>query len=115
MWGRIHIPKHSFIVWLALIRRLAVKTRLVQWRVMNDASYCFCHDQKEDVEHLFYDTLSRQECGLLFCKSMLYQKTEAKRSWRGEVSWFTKKTIGKSLACFSEKSSFLCGCLLYLD
>jgi len=27
VWGSLHIPRHSFIAWLALLNRLTTKTR----------------------------------------------------------------------------------------
>ena len=31
IWGKNHIPRCSFIIWLALKKRLAVKTLLHKW------------------------------------------------------------------------------------
>ncbi|XP_010686855.1 uncharacterized protein LOC104901011 [Beta vulgaris subsp. vulgaris] len=47
-------PKSLFITWLAVLNRLATKTRLAQWNLVNDTSCVLCNDAEEDTQHLFF-------------------------------------------------------------
>uniref|UniRef100_A0A803PM74 Reverse transcriptase zinc-binding domain-containing protein n=1 Tax=Cannabis sativa TaxID=3483 RepID=A0A803PM74_CANSA len=42
VWGRFNIPKHSFILWLAIQNRLKTKDRLQRFQIVNDATCNLC-------------------------------------------------------------------------
>lgn len=59
VWFYGNIPKHAFILWLAVLGRLATKDRLIQTRFVNQsiiAPNCvLCDQASEDHQHLFFD------------------------------------------------------------
>lgn len=94
MWGKCVIPRHSFIVWLALLDRLAVKTGQFKWRITENATCPLCNQQEETVERLFFKCSFSSRVW-----KVLLQKCSIQRAgfgWRKEVSWFTRKAIRKS-------------------
>ena len=53
VWG-LHIPKCSFILWLALHNKLATKLRLFNWGMVNDVNCTFCNPNVESIDHLYF-------------------------------------------------------------
>ncbi|XP_050232088.1 uncharacterized protein LOC126680874 [Mercurialis annua] len=97
IWFNGNVPRHAFIVWLALKRRLLTRDRLVHWRICSTASCVFCQNADESIDHLFFECIFSKtvwERVLLACGI-----SRVIMNWRREVSWFTKKTSGKSLLC----------------
>ncbi|XP_062106391.1 uncharacterized protein LOC133817803 [Humulus lupulus] len=54
VWGRLNIPKHSFILWLAVQNRLKTKERLQRFNILNDSTCLLCNSQPESATHLFF-------------------------------------------------------------
>jgi len=52
VWESWCLPRHSFILWLALLKRLQTKDRL--YFVDIDVSCVFCQDYEENHDHLFF-------------------------------------------------------------
>lgn len=52
--GQVCCARHNFITWLALMNRLAVKTRLVRWGVINNSICRLCLSGVETVEYIFF-------------------------------------------------------------
>jgi hypothetical protein len=52
VWEPWCLPRHSFILWLALLKRLRTKDRL--HFVDIDVSCVFCQDHEESHDHLFF-------------------------------------------------------------
>lgn len=48
-----HTPRHSFIVWLAILNKLSTKDRLVKWMPSADTQYVLCGGL-ELRDHLFF-------------------------------------------------------------
>ncbi|CAN1725564.1 hypothetical protein LINPERHAP1_LOCUS139 [Linum perenne] len=74
VWGKLLIPRHSFICWLVMQNRLATKQRLAKWGIGVDIKFSFCA-QPDDRDHIFADCVFGQRvcaaCGLpdsLTCK-----------------------------------------------
>ncbi|XP_062085485.1 uncharacterized protein LOC133791578 [Humulus lupulus] len=55
VWGRLNIPKHSVIMWLATLDRLKTKQRLLNFQMVNSSTYLFCDIHEESVTHLFFE------------------------------------------------------------
>ena len=111
LWGQMHIPRHSFICWLAMKKRLATKNRLLKWRLVNDASCCFCGYNEESLNHLFFDCCFTTDVW----KKVLFacQINRNPLSFNREVSWFSKKASGKSLLARTRRIAF-CATIYYL-
>ena len=54
VWSKWNIPKHSFILWMAWLNRLATRNRIKRFKDIADDKCVFCSDQQEDTEHLFF-------------------------------------------------------------
>uniref|UniRef100_A0A803P4D4 Reverse transcriptase zinc-binding domain-containing protein n=1 Tax=Cannabis sativa TaxID=3483 RepID=A0A803P4D4_CANSA len=61
-WNRLSIPKHCFLVWIALLNRLQTKDRLLKYHIVSDDRCLFYHGNSATVEHLFFDCSFSQEC-----------------------------------------------------
>ncbi|XP_048498219.1 uncharacterized protein LOC125496719 [Beta vulgaris subsp. vulgaris] len=48
-------PRSLFITWLAVLGRLATKSRLAQWNMISDTTCVLCNDAEEDIQHLFFN------------------------------------------------------------
>ncbi|XP_030478174.2 uncharacterized protein LOC115695235 [Cannabis sativa] len=55
VWNRLNIPKHSVILWLAMLNRLKTKERLLKHGLQVSELCCLCNDQVETVQHLFFE------------------------------------------------------------
>ncbi|KAL2894169.1 hypothetical protein RDABS01_010078 [Bienertia sinuspersici] len=53
-WNRASIPKHCFIWWLVVQRRLMVKKRLFNYGICSDSWCVLCGSQEETHDHLFF-------------------------------------------------------------
>jgi len=54
IWFPCAIPKHAFILWLAVQNRLTRSDRLLVWGFNGDPLCGFCHHVIENRDHLFF-------------------------------------------------------------
>jgi hypothetical protein len=61
VWFPLAIPKQAFILWLATKNRLVTGVRLLSWGYRGDIQCCFCRNQMESRNHLFFvdDTIPK--------------------------------------------------------
>lgn len=55
VWFSNCIPKHAFILWLAIRRKLMTQDRMQFWQSDRDLNCAFCHMQLDSVDHLFFE------------------------------------------------------------
>ena len=55
VWFRHHVPRHSFLLWLALRGRLATQDRLLSYGLVSDIKCYLCLGNVEDHNHLFFE------------------------------------------------------------
>ncbi|XP_056866508.1 uncharacterized protein LOC130512479 [Raphanus sativus] len=55
VWFKEHIPRNSFISWLALLRRLPTRDRLRSWGMNVPAQCVLCNGGIETHHHLFFE------------------------------------------------------------
>jgi len=85
VWFPKAIPKHAFILWLAIRRALATQVRLLSFGLLASMKCVFCGIEREDVDHLFFSCSFAEKiwfillsmCGLPICT----------RDWNGIISW----------------------------
>ena len=53
IWARASIPRHAFIAWVFIQRRLPTKVRLNKFFHQNDLHCLLCNNPTEDDTHLF--------------------------------------------------------------
>lgn len=58
VWYSCCIPKHSFILWLAIRRKLMTQDSMQEWQPGGDLKCVFCGLQRDSVEHLFFIAIS---------------------------------------------------------
>ncbi|XP_057548044.1 uncharacterized protein LOC130826473 [Amaranthus tricolor] len=51
------VPKHRFITWLTVKRRLFTRDRLLNFNVVEDATCVFCKTDTETDDHLFFNCI----------------------------------------------------------
>lgn len=54
VWSASNILRHSFVLLLALQKRLLIKDKLMQWRIVESDEYVLCKTASEKLEHLFF-------------------------------------------------------------
>lgn len=54
VWFSCCIPKHSFILWLAIRRKLMTQDRMQNWQGAGNLRCVLCENQRDSVEHLFF-------------------------------------------------------------
>ena len=54
IWYSQCIPKHSFILWLALHDRLSTQDNLMKWGIHSVNRSYLCYNKAEDLEHLLF-------------------------------------------------------------
>ncbi|XP_021715612.1 uncharacterized protein LOC110683526 [Chenopodium quinoa] len=62
VWNNFNIPKHSFILWLAMHDRLRPREKLLKYDVCAEDSLLLCGANIEDRQHLFFNCTYSQEC-----------------------------------------------------
>ncbi|XP_020249193.1 uncharacterized protein LOC109826575 [Asparagus officinalis] len=55
VWDSKNYPKHSFILWLAVLNRLQTKDRLLRRGIIQSAQCCLCSSAQESRSHLFFE------------------------------------------------------------
>ncbi|XP_062074925.1 uncharacterized protein LOC133778931 [Humulus lupulus] len=104
VWNRTIIPKHRFILWLAVLDRLQMKDRLFRFNTTTDYLCLICGSNRETREHVFFDCHLRSSC-LRKIKSWLEWKTAASTThkllrWiaKARLSQFRKQVLMVALA-----------------
>ncbi|KAG7550876.1 Reverse transcriptase zinc-binding domain [Arabidopsis thaliana x Arabidopsis arenosa] len=54
VWFKEHVPRFSFITWLAILARLPTRDRLRRWGMNIPATCVLCSTRDESHEHLFF-------------------------------------------------------------
>ncbi|XP_071699019.1 uncharacterized protein [Rutidosis leptorrhynchoides] len=55
VWFNQMVPKHAFILWLAIWNRLPTQDMLSKWNVCTSYSCPLCDEMPDSVEHLFFE------------------------------------------------------------
>lgn len=55
VWFKEHVPRFSFITWLAMLKRLPTRDRLRRWGMNTPTSCVLCSNGEESHEHLFFE------------------------------------------------------------
>ncbi|XP_050217477.1 uncharacterized protein LOC126668315 [Mercurialis annua] len=104
VWFKGNIPRFSFITWLALMNRLLTRDKLFKWKVIQDEKCCFCNTASESINHLFFECSYSRGIWNRLLADMNINRDGV--SWRREVSFFVRRTKGKSRLAIFRKSIF---------
>ncbi|GJX28615.1 putative RNA-directed DNA polymerase [Tanacetum coccineum] len=55
VWFSQNIPRHAFMLWLAINQKLKTQDRLEVWQEVNDIKCSLCGVEPESHDHLFFD------------------------------------------------------------
>ncbi|XP_060210989.1 uncharacterized protein LOC132638012 [Lycium barbarum] len=84
------IPKHQFILWMAIQERLATVDRLEKWGIQVPPDCVLCNTKEmETFTHLFFDCAYARSMwkSLLQCLGMMRQIT----TWETEIQWLSSR------------------------
>lgn len=97
VWARGAAPRHSFILWLAVYRKLLTQDRLKQMGVSMASRCPLCRCDEEAPDHLFFRcSFSQKIRFLLRDKGSILR---ADRSWEDLIKWLSKESNSNSLTC----------------
>ncbi|XP_062085935.1 uncharacterized protein LOC133792042 [Humulus lupulus] len=93
VWGRLNLPRHSLVLWIAVQNRLRTREKLQKYNIIAESHCLFCRLHTETEEHLFFS------CSLsLICiqqgKSWLRWGAES-RSLGSLLRWIERAKISK--------------------
>uniref|UniRef100_A0A803QPF3 Reverse transcriptase zinc-binding domain-containing protein n=1 Tax=Cannabis sativa TaxID=3483 RepID=A0A803QPF3_CANSA len=60
--NRYNMPKHSFIMWLAVQKRLQTRSRLLKFNVCQEGSCLLCDIELVTINHLFFECYFSNRC-----------------------------------------------------
>ncbi|XP_071715210.1 uncharacterized protein [Rutidosis leptorrhynchoides] len=55
VWFSQMVPKHAFILWLAIWNRLSTQDRMSKWNLSKSYSCALCDEVPDSVAHLFFE------------------------------------------------------------
>lgn len=102
MNSTVVLPRHSFILWLSILGRLATVDRLARFGVIVDDQCALCGANKESLEYLFFRCSYSLEVWMKTLNWLNIQRNVS--PWNDEVMWVTNQVKGRSakasiLAC----------------
>ncbi|XP_026383568.1 uncharacterized protein LOC113279071 [Papaver somniferum] len=102
VWFKNHIPRHSFITWLALLKRLKTRSKLCKWGTISDPTCILCGNAEESENHLFHECYFSSEIWRsLLLKMRIIKGLES--SWDEEVNWCAQAFTGSSCMVMIKK------------
>ena len=102
--GPDFISMFSFIVWLTMHNKLAVKARLINRGMVQDDKCVLCNSVTETIDHLFFECVYTASVWKNLLTSCRIQGPIL--LWRREVSWFSRRTKGKLITSRSRRILF---------
>ena len=93
IWCRMSMPKHSFILWLAVKNRLLTRSRLQKFRMLANANCVLCDADEETREHLFFKCPKTATC-LLQLRELLGWKSNA-GDLIGVLRWIQRAKVSR--------------------
>ncbi|XP_070026446.1 uncharacterized protein LOC142182221 [Nicotiana tabacum] len=92
-------PKWTFILFLALHRRLQTKERIACWANLDDMECVLCEQENEDIDHLLFECVYAKQ---VWSKLLAWKSIRREAwNWKHEVQWAienaTKKTAQREI------------------
>lgn len=101
VWFTSSIPRHCFILWLAIQDRLATLDRLLSWGVIANANCVLCNQCIESRDHLFFNCLFSSKVWKQVLRLCCVNRTP--RYWANEFIWAKHSLRGKSFCSIIKK------------
>lgn len=67
-------PSSVFILWLAILGRLATKDRICRWNATVDLKCVLCHQENESIEHLLFKCSYSQQIWQPILEKLQFQR-----------------------------------------
>lgn len=103
-WYPKAIPKHAFILWVAINNRLATKDKLRLWGLNSNDTCVLCNGQAECRNHLFFECSFSADIWkkvLILCAVRRHP-----RYWQNELLWATHGLKGNSFGSTIKKMAW---------
>ena len=95
LWGSIAIPKHTIVVWMAILNRLPTKDRLISWDIDMNGTCCLCQEEPETRDHIFFGCIySRSIWEKLLSLCGINREIG---NWSEELQWAAQNLKGRNL------------------
>ncbi|XP_019233568.1 PREDICTED: uncharacterized protein LOC109214136 [Nicotiana attenuata] len=80
----MNIPKHSFICWLVMQRKLLTKDRTMRMKITEDSDCMLCGRNTETIDHLYFECTFSKMCLKEVCKwlGMNIKNTKVNGIWK---------------------------------
>ena len=95
LWSSLTIPKHSVIVWMAILNRLPTMDRLISWGIETSGTCCLCQEEVETRDHVFFECNYSKETWRMILSHCGINRVIGK--WEEELQWVVRNTKGKKL------------------
>ncbi|XP_020245399.1 uncharacterized protein LOC109823532 [Asparagus officinalis] len=93
IWGGLHYPKHSVILWLNTLSRLLTKDRLCKMGILNENQCILCSAQQETSKHMFFEC---QFSAHIWNEIMEWSDYSWRScNWDQIISWYSTNLKGK--------------------
>ncbi|XP_050238356.1 uncharacterized protein LOC126687844 [Mercurialis annua] len=104
VWFPEHIPRHSFITWIALKGRLQTRDKLLRWKIINCNVCPLCNAAAENIPHLFFECSYSKRIWESILVSLNFHRLVL--DWRREISFLSRRCKGRSKETKKRKISF---------
>ncbi|KAE8690595.1 hypothetical protein F3Y22_tig00110893pilonHSYRG00037 [Hibiscus syriacus] len=96
VWFSGRIPKHTIIVWMAILNRLPTRVRLLRMGLAIESDSClFCGNKAETRDHLFFECHFAKDLWSSILDLCCIPRVAC--SWEGELAWASLLLKGNSL------------------
>ena len=94
VWYAQNIPRHSFVLWLAVQERLMTQDRLAAWKQDDELRCTFCNLCQDSHEHLFFQC---QYTGKVWCLMQEFIDKRFSFNWKSIIDEFSKLKANRSI------------------
>ena len=104
VWHSKSIPRHSFILWLAIRGRLSTQDHLYNHGIIQAVRCALCGEMEESLDHLYFSCHFSDRIWQLLCDKCNIPWVN--RSWEETLQWMAISFKGKSLRSLIAKLMF---------
>jgi len=110
MWFKNVVPRHSFLLWMAVQQKLITQDRLHRFGIHGPNRCSLCLRNNEDHNHLFFECSSTKAIWWDVCNRCDIPRMT--KGWDEWIRWATVTWHGKSFVNVSRKLSFVAKCII---
>lgn len=95
VWYTQNIPKHTFILWLAIQNKLVTQDKLKKWGTYDMMVCTLCYEAMDSHQHLFFDCKYAKQFWLKVCLKMGLSWEEME--WNDTINFFAEMDNGNTI------------------